>query len=233
MKLFTALHPRAIVLALALGSSLTLAGCGAVIVGGTAATTAMVATDRRTAGEQLEDKSIELKAASELTNTFGERARVNATSYAGVVLLTGDVPNEQDKALAERTVLGIEKVKRVVNELRIGSITPLSVRTNDTWLTSKVRTALLNTKDLPSLTMVVTTERGVVYMLGRVTETEGQRAAKAAAMVSGVNKVVKLFEIVSPESLAPPAAKQEKTSTPTGSTTPVTSSGPVQTMPVK
>jgi osmotically-inducible protein OsmY len=233
MTLSTLIRPRAAILALALGSTLALAGCGAVIVGGTAATTAMVATDRRTAGEQIEDKSIEIKAASELTNTFGDRARVNATSYAGVVLLTGDVPNEQDKSLAERTVLRIEKVKRVVNELRIGSITPISVRTNDTWLTSKVRTALINTKDLPSLTIVVTTERGVVYLLGRVTETEGLRAAKAAAMVSGVNKVVKMFEIVSPESVAPPAAKQDASSSPSTSTPPATSSGPVQTMPVK
>ena len=213
--------------AVALGSTLTLAGCGAVVVGGAAATTAMVATDRRTAGEQVEDKAIELKAASEMTNVFGDRARVNTTSYAGVVLLTGDVPTEQDKTLAERTAAGIDKVQRVVNELRVGSITPISVRTNDTWITSRVRTALINTKDVPSLAITVTTERGVVYMMGKVTETEGQRAAKAASMVAGVNKVIKLFEIVSPESLAPPAATETKSSLPE------TSSGPVQTMPVK
>lgn len=218
--------------AVALGSTLTLAGCGAVVVGGAAATTAMVATDRRTAGEQVEDKAIELKAASEMTNVFGDRARVNTTSYAGVVLLTGDVPTEQDKTLAERTAAGIDKVQRVVNELRVGSITPISVRTNDTWITSKVRTALINTKDVPSLAITVTTERGVVYMMGKVTETEGQRAAKAASMVAGVNKVIKLFEIVSPESLAPPAG-QAPAPTETKSSLPETSSGPVQTMPVK
>jgi osmotically-inducible protein OsmY len=225
---------RSLVLAFAVGSTVTLAGCGAVIVGGAAATTAMVATDRRTAGEQVEDQAIELKTASEMTRVFGERARVNATSYAGVVLLTGDVPNAQDKAEAERLTAGVEKVRRVINELRVGDITPLSVRTNDTWLTSKVRTALINTKDLPSLAFVVTTERGVVYMLGRVTETEGQRAAKAASMVSGVNKVVKLFEIVSPESLASPAqqSQQEQQAAPSSSV-PETSSGPVQTMPVQ
>ena len=223
---------RRLTLVLALGSSLTLAGCGAVIVGGAAATTAMVATDRRTAGEQLEDKTIELKAASEMTGTFGDRARVNATSFAGVVLLTGDVPTQQDKAQAERVAAGIEKVRKVINELRVGENTPLSVRTNDTWLTSKVRTALINTKEVPSLTIVVTTERGVVYLLGRVTEAEGQRAAKAAAMVTGVNKVVKLFEIVSPESVAPPAT-QAKTASEPVSTLPETSSGPVQTLPVK
>lgn len=224
---------RSLILALALGSTVTLAGCGAVIVGGAAATTAMVATDRRTAGEQVEDKAIELKAANEMTRVFGDRARVNATSYAGVVLLTGDVPNEQDKAEAERVAAGVEKVRRVINELRVGDITALSVRTNDTWLTSKVRTALINTKDVPSLTIVVTTERGVVYLLGRVTEAEGQRAAKAASMVSGVNKVIKLFEIVSPESVAPPAAQSQQPAQEASSSLPETSSGTVQTMPIQ
>lgn len=224
---------RSLILAFALGSTVTLAGCGAVIVGGAAATTAMVATDRRTAGEQVEDKAIELKAANEMTRVFGDRARVNATSYAGVVLLTGDVPNEQDKAEAERVAAGVEKVRRVINELRVGDITALSVRTNDTWLTSKVRTALINTKEVPSLTIVVTTERGVVYLLGRVTEAEGQRAAKAASMVSGVNKVIKLFEIVSPESVAPPASQSQQPAQESSSSLPETSSGTAQTMPIQ
>jgi osmotically-inducible protein OsmY len=136
----------------------------------------------------------------------GDNGRVAATSYAGLVLLTGDVPTEQDKQKAGDIVSRIEKVQRVVNELRVGAITDLSVRTNDTWITSKVRTALINTKEVPSRTIAVQTERGVVYLLGKVTDAEGQRAAKAAAGVSGVNKVVKLFETVSPESLVDPDA---------------------------
>jgi|SRR5690606_26723404 len=197
---------RLLLASLALASIAPLSGCGLLVVGGTAATTAVVATDRRTAGEQVEDQSIELKAASEMRKLFEDRARVAATSYAGVVLLTGDVPTEQDKQQAENVVSKIEKVNRVVNQLRVGTLTELSVRTNDTWLTSKVRTALINTKEVPSRTIVVQTERSVVYLLGKVTDAEGQRAAKAAASVSGVSKVVKLFEIISPESLRDPGA---------------------------
>ncbi len=190
----------------AFGVIAPLSGCGLLVVGGTAATTAVVATDRRTAGEQVEDQSIELKSASEMRKLFDDRARVNATSYAGVVLLTGDVPTEQDKQKAANTIAKIEKVKRVVNQLRVGSLTDLSVRTNDTWISSKVRTALINTKEVPSRTIVVQTERGVVYLMGKVTDAEGQRAAKATASVGGVTKVVKLFEIVAPESLRDPGA---------------------------
>ena len=183
-----------------------LSGCAPLVVGGAAATTAVVATDRRTAGEQVEDHAIEMKAGSEMRKLVGEKGRVNTVSYAGNVLLMGDVPTEQDKQQAENVVSKIEKVNRVVNQLRVGTLTELSVRTNDTWLTSKVRTALINTKEVPSRTIVVQTERSVVYLLGKVTDAEGQRAAKAAASVSGVSKVVKLFEIISPESLRDPGA---------------------------
>jgi osmotically-inducible protein OsmY len=197
---------RLLLASLAFASLASLSGCGLLVVGGSAATTAVVATDRRTAGEQVEDQSIELKTGSEMRKLVGDNGRVAATSYAGLVLLTGDVPTEQDKQKAGDIVSRIEKVQRVVNELRVGAITDLSVRTNDTWITSKVRTALINTKEVPSRTIAVQTERGVVYLLGKVTDAEGQRAAKAAAGVSGVNKVVKLFETVSPESLVDPDA---------------------------
>lgn len=197
---------RLFIVTLALGAVAPLAGCGLLVVGGTAATTAVVATDRRTAGEQVEDKSIELKTESEMRKLFDDRGRVAATSYAGVVLLTGDVPTEQDKQSAQNTAAKVEKVKRVINQLRVGSITELSVRTNDTWLTSKVLAALVNTKEVPSRTITIVTERGVVYLMGRVTEAEGERAAKAAASVGGVSKVAKLFEYVSPASLRDPGA---------------------------
>src|SRR3546814_15958713 len=107
-----------------------------LVVGGTAATTAVVATDRRTAGEQVEDQVIEMKSGSELRALFGDKARVNTTSYGGWALLTGDVPTEQDKKKAEETVAKVEKVTKVINDLRVGDLTPLSVRPNDNWLSS-------------------------------------------------------------------------------------------------
>jgi len=226
---------RLVLAGLALAGLTTLAGCGALVVGGAAATTAVVATDRRTAGEQVEDQAIELKAAAEMRKLFDEeKARVNVVSYAGLLLLTGDVPTEQDKQKAEAAAQGVEKVRRVVNQIRVGDVTPISVRTNDTWLTSKVRSALINTKEVPSRTINVTTERGIVYLMGKVTEAESQRAGKVAAGVAGVNKVVKLFQIVSPESIAAdtsPAPVDDASNT--GSTNTPDSSSGVETMPVQ
>jgi len=229
-------HAHRLLLAgFAMAGMTVLSGCGLLVVGG-AATTAVVATDRRTTGEQVEDQAIEMKAAAEMRRLFEDKARVNATSYAGLVLLTGDVPTAQDKEKAGQAVTQVEKVKKVINELRVGDITPVSVRTNDTWLTSKVRSTLINTKDVPSRTITVTTERGIVYLMGKVTSAEGERAGKAAAGVAGVNKVVKLFQIVSPESIAQeprsPAPVEEPSSS--GSTmAPEASDTGVETIPVK
>lgn len=227
---------RSILLAgLTLTTLAGLSGCGLLVVGGAAATTAAVATDRRTAGEQVEDKTIELKIGGDMRKLFGEKARINSVSYASLVLLTGDVPTEQDKQTAGQTAQKVEKVKKVVNELRVGELTPLSVRTNDSWITSKVTTTLINTQGVPTRTIVITTERGIVYMLGKVTSAEGEMAAKAAASVSGVNKVVKLFEIVSAESLSQPHAPApvEDAASPTSTVAPANSSTGAETMPIK
>ncbi|NYT68517.1 BON domain-containing protein [Pusillimonas noertemannii] len=216
-------------------SLVALSGCAPLVVGGAAATTAVVATDRRTAGEQVEDQAIEMKVGAEMRKLVGDKGRVNTIAYAGNVLLTGDVPTEQDKQQAEQLASKVEKVKRVYNQLRVGDITSINVRTNDSWLSTKVTTTLINTKDVPTRTIVVSTERGVVYLMGRVTEAESERAGKAAAGVSGINKVVKLFEIVSPESLATDtsAAPVQESSAPAAGTQPDSGSAEVQTMPVQ
>src|SRR5690606_8240454 len=122
-----------------------------------------------------------MKAGSEMRKLVGEKGRVNTVSYAGNVLLMGDVPTEQDKQRAQELVSKIEKVKQVYNQLRVGEITPLSVRTNDSWLSTKVTTTLINTNGVPTRAIIVATERGVVYLLGRVTPAESERAGKAAA----------------------------------------------------
>lgn len=225
-------NTRYLLAAVLLSATTLLSGCGLLLVGGAAATTAVVATDRRTTGEQVEDRAIELKADAQLRSLLGDNARVNTLSYAGVLLLTGDVPTANDKQRAGASAATVEKVKKVVNELRVGDITTLSVRSNDTWLTSKVKTALINTKEVPSRTIVLTTERGIVYLMGRVTNDEAQRAAIAASQVGGINKVVKGFDIISAASLQPDVAPVQEGPTPDTSTTTQSNTSDTESMPV-
>lgn len=212
-----------LILAATLLALVQLSGCAPIAIGGAAATTALVATDRRTAGEQVDDKSINIKVGMEASKILdGKPGRVDGSSYAGQVLLVGDVPTAEDSQLIAAGVKNIDSVKDVINRLRIGEVTELSVRTNDSWITTKVTTALINTKDVPSRTISVTTERGVVYLQGLVTKEEGDLAARAASTVPGVNEVVKLFQYVSaersllPEKTAPSATAEQsiQTSTP-------------------
>ncbi|HET8598336.1 MAG TPA: BON domain-containing protein [Castellaniella sp.] len=234
-------HPAARPLArclLALSCLSALSGCGLLVVGGTAATTAAVATDRRTAGEQVDDQTIELRVSSEMNKAFGDTARVSGTSYAGRVLLVGDVPTEADRQKAADIVRTIQKVHEVDNYIRVGDLTPLSVRTNDTWITSKVKSELVTKDNVPFRTIKVTTERGVVYLMGKVTATEGDLAAKVVSGISGVNKVVKLFKIVSRESLVtdpgkPAPVTDSSSSSATASPPPAGDSGGAQPMPVQ
>jgi osmotically-inducible protein OsmY len=225
--------PRLFLACAAMSAATLLAGCGALVVGGVGATTAAVATDRRTVGEQVEDRNIELKMNAETRKLYDDKARVTTTAYASWVLLTGDVPTEQDKQQIGQIAEKTEKVVKVINELRVGDITALSVRTNDTWLTSKVRTSLINTKGVPSRTITVTTERGIVYLMGKVTEQESQLAAKAAASVSGVNQVVKVFELVAAESLlTDDRTSPAPVTSPSSVTAPEPAEEGAQTMPV-
>lgn len=175
-----------------------LSGCGALFLGG-AATTATVATDRRSAGQQVDDQTIELKSSNDMQKAFGDKARISSMSYAGQLLLLGDVPTQADKQKAEDMAREISRVTSIKNFIRVGDKTPLSVRTNDTWITSKVKSNMIATKDVPFRTIKVTTERGVVYLMGMVTKDEGDRAAKVASSINGVNKVVKLFKTITPE----------------------------------
>ncbi|MFD4835974.1 BON domain-containing protein [Achromobacter sp. NPDC058515] len=191
---------RPLMLAAALSTAaLSLSACAPLIVGGAAATTAVVVTDRRTSGVQLEDQNMAFKAQSQISQKLGDTARVNAMAYGGHLLLTGDVPTEEAKSQATAIAQGIENVKQVINQLNVGPIASFGVRSNDTWLTSKVKTALINTKYVPSGTIALTTDRSVVYLMGKVTQAEGEYAANATADVGGVAKVVKLFETISRE----------------------------------
>lgn len=182
-------------------SVLVLGGCAAVVVGG-AVGTAMVATDRRTAGTQLEDQNIELKALTRIRETVGERGHVNVVSYNRQVLITGEVPTEADRSALEQSIARIESVRSTVNEMAVMGSTSLTARSNDTILTSKVKASFIDAKDLQANALKVVTERGAVYLMGRVTEREANRAADIARGVSGVQKVVKVFEILTEAELA-------------------------------
>lgn len=196
--------------ALVLGTGV-LAGCAPLVLGG-AVVGGMMATDRRTSGAQVEDQGIELKAANRLGATLGERAHVNATSYNRTVLLTGEVANDADRATAEQIASQIENVRATVNELVVAPLAPLSARSNDVVLTSKVKASFIDAADVQANAVKVVTERGTVYLLGRVTEREAKRATEIARSVPGVRKVVRVFELVSEAELAnqlprPTAAK--------------------------
>ncbi|WP_442909308.1 BON domain-containing protein [Ideonella sp. BN130291] len=186
----------------ATASTLLLSACAPLLLGGAAVGGALVATDRRTSGTQVEDQAIELKAGQRVGNLLGDKGHVNITSYSRQVLITGEVPTEADRAAVEKVVQGIENVRSTVNELAIAGNASLTSRSNDAILTSKVKATYVDAKDLQTHAIKVVTERGVVYLMGRVTEREAARAADLAAGISGVQKVVRVFEVVSEAELA-------------------------------
>ena len=187
-------------LGVVLASSLT--ACVPLLMGGAFVGTGMVASDRRTSGSQLEDQGIELRAGSRITENVGERVHVNVTSYNRQVLLTGEVPNLQDKELVEKIVAGVDNVRNIVNELDVAGLSSISQRTSDSLVTGRAKAGLLDAKDLIASAFKLTTERGTVYVMGRVTAREAKRATEIISATSGVQRVVRIFEIISEEELA-------------------------------
>ena len=189
-------------LAAAAATATLISGCAPLLLGGALIGGSLVVTDRRSSGTQVEDQAIELKGLKRVGDTIGDRGSVSVTSYNRVVLLTGTVLAEPDKAAVARAIGAIDNVKSVVDEVAIGPAASLGNRSNDTLLTSKVKASMVDAKDVQAHSYKVVTERGVVYLMGRVTEREATRAADITRGVSGVQKVVKVFEIVSEAELA-------------------------------
>ena len=158
--------------------------------------TALVVSDRRTSGTQIEDQAIELKAVTRIREAVGDRGHINAVSYSRIVLLTGEVASEADRSAVEQAVARIENVRSTVNELAVMGSSSLTARSNDTILTSKVKATFIDAKDVQAHAVKVVTERATVYLLGRVSEREAARATELARGVSGVQKVVRVFEIL-------------------------------------
>lgn len=178
-----------------------LTACLPLVAGGMAGG-ALLATDRRTSGTQLEDEGIELRAMNRIRSNIGDRVHVNLTSYNRQVLLTGEVPSAQDKAAVELIAQQVENVSGVINDLAVASATTLGQRSSDTLVTGRVKAALIDARDLQFNTFKVVTERGVVYLLGRVTQREADRATAVARSTTDVQKVVRVFEIISEAELA-------------------------------
>jgi len=177
-----------------------LQGCVGLVLGG-AVMGGLAATDRRTLGAQADDKTIAIKGESRIPGVVGDPSHINVTSFNRKVLLTGEVRDEAAKAAAEKEASSIEGVHSVLNELTIGDPASFSERSNDTYITSKVKASLLDAKDVFGNSVKVVTERGVVYLMGRATEREARRAAEIAAGVGGVQKVVKAFEYMTEDEL--------------------------------
>jgi osmotically-inducible protein OsmY len=193
-----------------------LSACAPIVVGG-AVMGSLVATDRRTSGAQLEDEGIELRAASRIRDNLGERGHINVNSYNRRVLLTGEVPSAQDKQLVEQIVTRVDNVQLVVNELAVLGNTSLTQRSADTLVTGRIKAAMVDSRDLFANAYKVVTERGTTYLMGRVTQREADRATEIARSTPGVQKVVRVFEIITEDelrSLLPKPAANETKATP-------------------
>jgi osmotically-inducible protein OsmY len=186
-----------------------LSGCFGVAAVGVGAG-ALVFADRRQAETIGTDEGIEIRAGNRISERFGNRAHVNVTSYNRTVLLTGEVPDEAAKAETERLVATVPNVKAISNELRIGTVSTLSNRSNDTFITSKVKARFIDAAQFSANHIKVVTENSVVYLMGLATQREAGAAVEIARTTAGVHKVVRVFEIISDAEarrLDPPPSK--------------------------
>ncbi len=181
-------------------ASASLTACFPLVVGG-AAVGGLVATDRRASGTYLNDEGIELRSSSRIRDSLGERGHVNVTSYNTQVLLTGEVPSAQDKQLVEQIVRKVDNVKAIVNEVEVMGNSSLTQRSSDALVTGRVKASMVDAKDLFANAFKVVTERGTTYLMGRVTQREANRATDIARSTSGVQRVVRVFEIITEEEL--------------------------------
>jgi osmotically-inducible protein OsmY len=180
---------------------LGLASCAAPLMFGGVLGTAMVASDRRTTGIQVEDEGIEQRSASAIRENFGSKEHINITSYNRQVLITGEVSNDTVRRQVEQLIGQVQNVRAVVNELAIGPASSFGDRSSDTVLVGKVKAAMVDSEDVFANVFKVVGERGTIYLMGRVTQREGQRATDVVRGVSGVKRVVRVFEYITEDEL--------------------------------
>ncbi len=198
---------RMTLIAVLLASALASSGCLPLVATGAAVGT-LAALDRRSIGAQTEDQEIELKAAKRLRESLKQPGGVSVTSFNRKVLLTGQVATEDDKRAAESTVGGLPNVRSIHNELQVLGRPSFATSAADTSITARVKSALVQAQDLQANVIKVITESGVVYMMGLVSRREADRAAQVASRVSGVQRVVTVFEFISEEEVR--RASQQK-----------------------
>lgn len=176
----------------------SLQGCITTAVVGTAAVATKVATDPRTAGRQLDDETLEEKVAYHLNKDaqLQEEARINVIAYSGQVLLVGQVPNEAAKETVQSIAAGVEGVKDIYNEIRIGEKIGIAQIGKDSWITTKIKSQLLLNAEVKTTDVKVITENGEAFLMGNLSETQANAAANVASKVSGVNKVIKVIRYV-------------------------------------
>lgn len=175
-----------------------LTGCVPVAAVGVGAG-ALVFADRRPTETYIADEAIETRTANRINEKFGDRAHVNATSYNRAVLLTGEVPNEAARAEAERIASAVPNVKAITNELLVAGPSSYMARSNDGYITSKVKARFIDANKFAPNHVKVITEAGTAYLLGLVTQREANDAVEIARTTGGVQKVVRVFEIISEE----------------------------------
>jgi osmotically-inducible protein OsmY len=195
------IHSSLAAVAVLLVATTVLPACAPLVIGGAAVGSALFAVDRRTSGAQLEDTTIEVKAMSQASG-LSPQGHVSATSYNRIVLLTGEVGTEAERAAVEQAVAKLDNVRSVVNELALMAASSFTARSNDAILSAKVKGAFIDARDMQANTLKVISERGIVYLMGIVTEREAARAADVARGVGGVQKVVRVFEVITEEELA-------------------------------
>lgn len=172
-----------------------LTGCLPMFTIGTAAGTgAYISEDRRTSGMFIEDESIELKSSRRIYQQFGNSVHINITSFNRIVLLTGEASTATAKADIEKLIMGVDNVRRIHNEIAVAGNSSLASRSNDTYITSKVKARFLAERKFQINHVKIVTENGIVYLLGMVTHQEAENAANIASSTAGVRKVVKVFE---------------------------------------
>ena len=210
MKLVLSAALRRPLLGIALGAALcaSLQGCVPLVVGATAVGS-MAAVDRRSLGMQTDDKTIELKGEGRASKITGDKGRVAVTSYNRMVVLSGEVADEKMKAEVQAQIATLGDLKKIENDLEVAPVSTVSARSSDLLITSKVKAAIIDTKDLYISAFKIHTDRGVVYLMGRVTQREAKLGAEVARnAASGIRKVVKLFEYISEDELLEIKAKQ-------------------------
>ena len=180
--------------------SMSLQGCVEIMLG-TAVVSSLAVSDRRTLGAQTEDKTIVMRGETRVPGVVAGEGHVNVASFNRKVLLTGEVRDEAMKAAVEREVHAIDGVQSVVSELAVMPVTSFKSRSSDTLITGKVKASFVDAKDLYANSIKVVTERGAVYLMGRVTQREGKMSGDIASGVAGVMKVVKVFEYIDDDEL--------------------------------